>query len=131
MAGSDFGARKKNLKPDTPGSIFSTTRRQRSTLHSWEGLKNQISHSPGTENSQMPAICKVCRMQLLGLHPMFLSNLLCDIFSVSFIFIYLWRCLLLALISTYYQYLFQLLRAFEKGELKILNYYYYYYKCVR
>ena len=55
---SDFGARKKKpLKPDTSGSIFSTPPRQGQIPHPREGLIRQIPHSPGTENSQMPWVC--------------------------------------------------------------------------
>ena len=59
IAVSDFGAEKtkKNLKPDTSGSIFPTTPRQRSNPHPREGLTNQIPHSPGTENDQTPGVC--------------------------------------------------------------------------
>ena len=58
IAVSDFGARKKkNLKPDTSGSIFSTPPRQGQIPHPREGLIRQIPHSPGTENSQMPGVC--------------------------------------------------------------------------
>ena len=58
VAVSDFGARKKKkLKPDTSGSIFSTPPRQGQIPHPREGLIRQIPHSPGTENSQMPGVC--------------------------------------------------------------------------
>ena len=46
-----------NLKPENSGLIFPTTPRQRSNPHPQEGLTNQIPHSPGTENSQMPGVC--------------------------------------------------------------------------
>ena len=57
IAVSDFSDRKKKLKPDTSGSIFPTTPRQKSNPHPREGLTNQIPHSPGTEHGQMPGVC--------------------------------------------------------------------------
>ena len=57
---SDFGARKKkaHLKPDNSGSIFYTRPRQRSNSPPQEGLTRQLSHSPDTENSQIPLDCR-------------------------------------------------------------------------
>ena len=55
---SEFSARKKRKKkPDTSGLIFPTTPRQRSNPHPREGVTNEIPHSPGTENGQMPGVC--------------------------------------------------------------------------
>ena len=57
IAVSNFRERKKKLKPDTSGSIFPTTLRQKLNPQPREGLTNQIPHSPGTEHSQMPGVC--------------------------------------------------------------------------
>ena len=43
-------------KTDTSGSIFPTTPRQSSNPHPREGLANQISHTPGTENNLQPML---------------------------------------------------------------------------
>jgi len=54
IAVSDFGAWKKNyLKPVN----FPYHTQAKVTSHPREGLKNQIPHSPGTENSQMLGFC--------------------------------------------------------------------------
>ena len=45
------------FKPDTSGSIFHTTPRQRSNPHPREGLTNQIPHSQVTENSRITGVC--------------------------------------------------------------------------
>ena len=45
------------MKPDTFGSIFPTTPRQKLNPQPLEGPTNQIPHSPGTEHSQMPGLC--------------------------------------------------------------------------
>ena len=55
---SDFSARKKKMKPDTSGSIFPTTPRQRSNPYPRVGLRNQISHSPGTEIVKCPGFAR-------------------------------------------------------------------------
>ena len=57
IAVSNFSDRKKKLKPDTSGSIFPTTSRQKSNPNPREGLTNQIAHSLGTEHSQIPGVC--------------------------------------------------------------------------
>ena len=53
---SDFGRpqKKAHLKPDNSGSIFYTRPRQMSNSPPQEGLARQLSHSPDTENSQIP-----------------------------------------------------------------------------
>ena len=57
---SNFSARKKKtltltvqFSPPHPDKAP----RQRSNPHPREGLTNQIPHSPGTENGQMPGVC--------------------------------------------------------------------------
>jgi len=50
---SDFGARKK-IETWHFQFNFPTTPKQRSSPHPQEDLLKQISHSPGTENSQTP-----------------------------------------------------------------------------